>query len=852
MCENSADDAQMEELRQGIKAIFNYKNISRHKYMALYTAVYNICTKSDRNTAHAFNSSSNSAPLNQNQNSQALAGSELYDQLQKFLEVQVKSVFDKSKGTVLSGGLGQTESTIEEDQIILREYNNEWKRFLFSKQVFNGVAAYLNRYWVKRVREEQPEKQVYEIKDLALIEWKRGLFDKVVEYLTPAILRLVHRDRKNDVCIDYELLASVRDSYVQLGLERENQFQQNSGTRTTAFQQQNSSLEESYLKVYKNQFEKKFLEQIDEFYHEESEKFLSEHNAVEYMKFAENRIEQENKRVESFLHSSSIEQVMKRTTDALVKEHLHKMHDEFKPLLEQWKTEDLCRMYKLTKKADGLDRMKELLKEYILKKGKDAIGEICKEAVDDPKLYVNKLVEIHEKHRKLLLDCFENDSTFRTALDKACENFINDNKITSTHGTNKSAELLARHCDALLKKGNNYTNINNDSNQTSFDKIMTIFEFLQDKDVFSKYYKNAMCKRLIGGTSIGNDQEELMLAKLKDKCGYEFVAKQQRMMQDIFNNKATNEDFNKYLQENNVITTSNMTVQVLSTGSWPINPQPIWQMNVPSVFQKCLENFEKFYQVRHNGRKLQWINDKHKIEVQAGCFKKPYTFTTSIFQASILLMFNDKLCYTVAEIETETGIKKSILDQIIALLLKVRLLQIDEPASIENSQLGENSQNLISQDNSTNSAQNSQQINNTQQSTSASSSTQISPTNKGNEAVLTTFEPTQRLKLFTEYKNKRQRININVPLRTEQKIEKESTSKAVEDDRKLEIQCCIVRVMKARKRLDHNALITETIEQLRHRFKPKVPMIKKGIDMLIEKEYMNRAEDDNGVYEYMA
>ena len=91
-----------------------------------------------------------------------------------------------------------------------------------------------------------------------------------------------------------------------------------------------------------------------------------------------------------------------------------------------------------------------------------------------------------------------------------------------------------------------------------------------------------------------------------------------------------------------------------------------------------------------------------------------------------------------------------------------------------------------------------------------------------------------------------------VPLRTEQKIEKESTNKAVEDDRKLEIQCCIVRVMKARKRLDHNALITETIEQLRHRFKPKVPMIKKGIDMLIEKEYMNRADDDNGVYEYMA
>merc|ERR1711972_994954 len=97
---------------------------------------------------------------------------------------------------------------------------------------------------------------------------------------------------------------------------------------------------------YKNLFEKEFLKQIDEFYREESEKFLSEHNAVEYMKFAEKRIEQEHKRVESFLHSSSINQVMQRTNDALVKNHLKTMHQEFKPLLEQWKTEDLQRMYK--------------------------------------------------------------------------------------------------------------------------------------------------------------------------------------------------------------------------------------------------------------------------------------------------------------------------------------------------------------------------------------------------------------------------------------------------------------------------------------------------------------------------
>merc|ERR1712048_708319 len=203
------------------------------------------------------------------------------------------------------------------------------------------------------------------------------------------------------------------------------------------------------------------------------------------------------------------------------------------------------------------------------------------------------------------------------------------------------------------------------------------------------------------------------------------------MMQDIFNGKATNEAFLAFLQENNTKQGTNMTVQVLSTGSWPINPQPIWQMNVPEIFQQGLDNFEKFYQVRHNGRKLQWINDKHKVDVQAGCFKKPYTFTCSIFQASILLMFNDKLSYTMDEIQTKTGIKKSILDQIISLLLKVKLIMIDDEVANSN-----NVDTMGNQPNSLNSV--SQPTNNS----STSSSTQISPSNKGNEAVVTTiFEP---------------------------------------------------------------------------------------------------------------
>jgi cullin 1 len=52
--------------------------------------------------------------------------------------------------------------------------------------------------------------------------------------------------------------------------------------------------------------------------------------------------------------------------------------------------------------------------------------------------------------------------------------------------------------------------------------------------------------------------------------------------------------------------------------------------------------------------------------------------------------------------------------------------------------------------------------------------------------------------------------------------------------------------------MKHQALISEAISQLTHRFTPKVVDVKKAIDTLIDKDYLARKDGERDTYEYLA
>lgn len=152
---------------------------------------------------------------------------------------------------------------------------------------------------------------------------------------------------------------------------------------------------------------------------------------------------------------------------------------------------------------------------------------------------------MHKKNAALVDKAFRGDSGFVASLDKACREFVNRNKACPS--ASRSPELLAKYADGLLRKSNK-TSEEADLEQALAD-TMRVFKYIEDKDVFQKFYSRMLARRLINESSASDDAEASMITKLKDACGYEYTSKLQRMFQDIALCKDLNDQFKDKSQD---------------------------------------------------------------------------------------------------------------------------------------------------------------------------------------------------------------------------------------------------------------------------------------------------------------
>lgn len=98
-------------------------------------------------------------------------------------------------------------------------------------------------------------------------------------------------------------------------------------------------------------------------------------------------------------------------------------------------------------------------------------------------------------------------------------------------------------------------------------------------------------------------------------------------------------------------------------------------------------------------------------------------------------------------------------------------------------------------------------------------------------------------------------IKFKAPLmntKENQKKETEDITFKTDADWRNLLEATIVKIMKTRKRLEHNELIGEVIRLVSNQFTPAPSLIKNRIENLIEKEYISWDAADIKFYTYVA
>jgi len=105
-------------------------------------------------------------------------------------------------------------------------------------------------------------------------------------------------------------------------------------------------------------------------------------------------------------------------------------------------------------------------------------------------------------------------------------------------------------------------------------------------------------------------------------------------------------------------------------------------------------------------------------------------------------------------------------------------------------------------------------------------------------------------KLNTIFQHKLYRIKINYNQMKETIEENQKTNQAIMQDRQYQIDAAIVRIMKTRKSLLHQQLVSELFKQLTFPVKPID--LKKRIESLIDREYLERDPENSQLFRYLA
>ncbi|KAK4691283.1 cullin 3, partial [Lecanoromycetidae sp. Uapishka_2] len=748
-------------------------------------------------------------------------------------EVQPRILEVLSPSLIFAATSGQTITTDNEKVAagdkLLGALKEAWEDHNLCMNMTTDVLMYMDRVYCKDFRKPSIfAASMSQFREHVLrtpLQLDSDQHTSLAQVLISVVLDQVYMDRKGDM-IDRSLVKSC--IYMLEGLYETEE-------------------EEESFKLYLTSFEPAFLKASEKFYREEGTSILRDADAGTFCRHAKRRLAEEEDRCRSTLSPLTLGKIKAVVETELIKNHLHEVisltNSGVKHMIDNELISELGMMYDLSARVDPKkEELRRAVQARVVEQGTE-INKATEAALKAPprpsapnggKLdeeekttekekplnqqttaaiqWVDDVIALKQKYDTILTEAFQDDQGLQTALSRSFTDFINIFE--------RSSEYLSLFFDENMKKGIKGKTEN--EVDMLLDKGITLLRYIQDKDMFERYYKKHLSKRLLMKRSISMDAERQMISKMKMEVGNTFTQRIEAMFKDMSVSEDLSRQYRTHVSQlgDRDPTRAEIDVNVLTSTMWPLEamapsyndgeerPKCIF----PTQIDRIRQGFEKFYLDKHSGRALTWQANMGTADLRAYFpnmkgTKKTRDINVSTYAMIILLLFNELPAghsLTCEEIQAQTNMPLNELSrnlQSLALGPTNRRVLLKEPMSRD---------------------------------------VKLSDTFLFNEGF---YSPYQKFKIST----------VASGNKVEDSIERSETEKKNNDTRGGVIEAAIVRVMKQRKELAHQKLIAEVIHQLNTRFLPDVSMVKKRIESLIEREYLERIEErEPQAYKYLA
>jgi cullin 3 len=377
-------------------------------------------------------------------------------------------------------------------------------------------------------------------------------------------------------------------------------------------------------------FESPYLHNSAHHYATEAARLLQACSGVEYARAVEAAIDRERTLCSSNLAPCTFPKVIKVIQSTMIDQQtiqvLQAPNSGLDACLNADRLDALTDLYKCVSRADtGLASFVLMFKRHVEDVCK---GLVASETMSSPVVFVQQALALSRRFKGIIDTCFGSRRALHDAFVAAMTSVCN-----SKPGV---PEALSLYLDRCVRNPSS----TDGSSTDVVERVMQLFRFIGDKDVFQSYYISHMAQRILASKGYNEEYERIIIESLKKYCGFGYTHKMERMFKDAEDSLILAQDWADTIQNASLPLQVPANLLVLTAGVWPQMSES--SLKLPPSLQAACDNFSSWYTRKFGKqRNLLWRCHLGSADLKCTYGDRAYTITMPVPCMTIMLQFDE-------------------------------------------------------------------------------------------------------------------------------------------------------------------------------------------------------------------